>query len=167
MAGPTIVIVDSDDEDEGIEDPPAAPPLSTQSIKEEGNDAALKARTLKALREVFGLRAFRSPQQAVITHVLKGNSALVLVSEPLDAWLSLWGASHPSFSQVSFPTFHTPPNPRLAASDGRRQVALLPAAGDHAARSLSRGQSAYRPDGGSGASAAGAGHRGARLQVRF
>ncbi len=33
----------------------------------------------QVLREVFGYPAFRGPQEAVVTHVLAGGSALVLM----------------------------------------------------------------------------------------
>jgi ATP-dependent DNA helicase RecQ len=76
MAGPTIVVVDSDSDSDEVEDPPAA--LSTQSIREQG-EAALAARMQRTLRDVFGLREFRAPQQQVIQHVLTGGSGLVLL----------------------------------------------------------------------------------------
>lgn len=74
MAGPEVVVVD--DSDEEVEEP--GPPLNAR-LKQEG-DTDLEARMHKALREVFRLRAFRPPQQAVVKHVLKGGSGLVLVS---------------------------------------------------------------------------------------
>lgn len=74
MAGPEVVVVDDSDEEEEVEEP--GPPVN---LLQEG-DTGLEARMLKALREVFRLRAFRPPQQAVVKHVLKGGSGLVLVS---------------------------------------------------------------------------------------
>lgn len=76
MAGPEVVVVvdDSSDEEE-VEEP--GPPLNVQ-LRQEGN-AGLDARMHQALREVFKLRAFRPPQQAVVKHVLQGGSGLVLL----------------------------------------------------------------------------------------
>lgn len=70
MAAEAVITIDSDS-DEEVEDPPA--PTA-------GGAAALQARMHKALREVFGLRAFRPPQEEVVMHVLRGGSGLVLVS---------------------------------------------------------------------------------------
>lgn len=76
MAADTeVIVVDSSSDDEEVDDPsPQGPPLAAAS------DAALEAKMHKALRQVFGLRAFRPPQMEVVKHVLKGGSGLVLVS---------------------------------------------------------------------------------------
>lgn len=127
------------------------------------SDAALEAKMQRALREVFGLRTFRPPQLEVVKWVLKGGSGLVLLPTG-----GLDGLSRSSASGRQTPHTIARHAPRPTIFRGRRwQVLMLPAAGRASRGRLPRRFAADRLDGGPGAGAAGQGHRGPGVQVRW